>query len=54
MLYLGAVINCDENQVTVKFSDWVGVRLGSEEGVEEIEESHAWGNIVGQWRIITA
>lgn len=53
MLYVGAVVSCDENQVTVKFSDLTGVRLGMEEEVEEIEESHGWGDVVDRWRIIT-
>jgi len=53
MLRVGTIVNCDENQVTVKFLDWTGVRLGTEEGVEEIEESHEWGDIVGQWRIVS-
>jgi hypothetical protein len=53
MLYLGAVVSCDENQVTVKILDWVGAQLGSEEDVEEIEESYAWGDVIDQWRIIT-
>ena len=52
MLFVGAVVSCDENQVTVKISDWAGVRFGGEEDVDEIEESHVWGDIVGQWRII--
>jgi len=53
MLHVGTVVSCDENQVTVKFSDWTGVRLGTEEDMEEIEESHEWGDIVGQWRIVS-
>jgi hypothetical protein len=54
MLYIGAVVSCDESQVTVKFSGWTGVQHGSEEDTEEVEESHALGDIIGQWRIITA
>jgi len=53
MLHVGTVVSCDENQTTVKILDWTGARLGSEEDIEEIEESHAWGNILGQWRIIS-
>jgi len=53
MLHVGAVVSCDENQVTVKISDRTGALLGSEEDVEEIEESHSWGDIVNQWRIMT-
>lgn len=53
MLYAGNVVGCDENQVTVKFSDWTGAQVGTEEEVEEIEESHEWGEIVGQWRIVS-
>lgn len=54
MLYVGVIVSCDENQVTVKFSDWTGSLLGGEEDVEEIEESHAWGDVLNQWRIIAA
>jgi len=53
MLHVGTVVSCDEKQVTVKFSDWTGVRLGGEEDMEQIEESHGWGDIVGQWRIVS-
>ena len=42
----------DENQVTVRFPDWTGVRLGATEDVEEVEESYEWGAVVGQWRIV--
>ena len=54
ILHVGTVVGCDENQVTVKFEDWTGVRLGPEEDVEEVEESHEWGEVVGQWRIVSA
>ena len=54
MLRVGTVVSCDENQVTVKFSGWTGVHHGPEEEVEEIEESHGWGDIVGHWRIVSA
>jgi len=54
MLHVGTVVSCDENQATVIFSDWTGARLGNGEDVEEIEESHEWGEIVGQWRIVSA
>jgi hypothetical protein len=50
MLHVGTVVSCDESKVTVKFSDWAGVRLGSE---EDVEESHEWGDVVGQWRIVS-
>ena len=53
MLYVGAVVSCDENQVTVKFPDWTGARLAGDGDAEETEESHGWGDIVDQWRIIT-
>ena len=53
MLRVGTIVNCDENRAIVKFSDWSGVRLGTEEDVEEIEESHEWGEIVDQWRIVS-
>jgi len=54
MLHVGTVVGWDENQVTVRFSDWTGARVGTGEDVEEIEESHEWGEIVGQWRIVSA
>ena len=54
MLHVGTVVSCDESQVTVKFSDWAGSRLGSEEDVEDIiEETHGWEDVVGQWRIVS-
>ena len=53
MLHVGTVVGCDETQVTVRLSDWAGARLGTVEGVEEIEESHEWGEVVGQWRIVS-
>ena len=53
MLHVGTVVGCDKNQVTVKFSDWAGARAGVEDEVDEIEESHEWGEIVGQWRIVS-
>ena len=53
MLRVGTVVDCDENQVTVKTSDWTGVRLKTEEDAEEVEESHEWGEVVGQWRIVS-
>ena len=53
MLYAGAVVGCDENQVTVKFSGWTDVLHGSGEGVEEVEESHALADVIDHWRIIT-
>lgn len=53
MLHVGTVVDCDENQVTIKFSDWTGGLFGNEEDVGEVEESHAWGDIVGHWRIIS-
>jgi len=53
MLRVGTIVNCDENWVTVKSSDWSSVRLGSEEDGEEIEESYEWGDVVGQWRIVS-
>jgi len=53
ILHVGAVLSCDENQVTVKFLDWIGVRFETGEGVEEIEEIHGWGDIVGQWRVVS-
>jgi hypothetical protein len=52
-LHIGTVVNCDESKVTVKISDWAGFRIGVEDDTEEIEESHPWGEIVGQWRIIS-
>lgn len=54
MLYVGVVVSCDENQVTVKFSDWTGVQPGGGENAEETDESHAWGDVIDHWRIITA
>jgi hypothetical protein len=53
MLHVGTVVGCNENRVTVKLSDLAGVHLGAEEDVEEIEEVHEWGDIVGQWRIVS-
>lgn len=53
MLHVGTVVNCNEDQVTIKSLDWTGSFFGNEEDVGEIEESHAWGNIVGRWRIIS-
>jgi len=53
MLRVGTVVSCDENQVTVKFSDWTGFSVGTEAEAEEIEESHEWKDIVGQWRIVS-
>jgi hypothetical protein len=54
MLHIGTVVSCDESQVTVRFSDWAGGRLGSEEDVEGIvEETHGWEDVVGQWRIVS-
>lgn len=52
MLRIGSVVSYDENQVTVRFPDWTGVRLGATEDVEEVEESYEWGAVVGQWRIV--
>lgn len=51
---MGTVVSCDENEVTVRLSDWIGARLGAGEDVEETEERHEWGEIVGQWRIVSA
>lgn len=53
ILHVGTVVACDANKVAVKFLDWAGFSDGSEEGVEEIEESHGWGEVVNQWRIIS-
>jgi hypothetical protein len=53
MLHVGTVVGCDENRVTVRFPDWTGVHVGTGEGAEEVEESHEWGEIVGQWRIVS-
>jgi hypothetical protein len=53
MLQVGTVVSCNESQVMVRYSDWTGVRLGSEEDAEEIEESYGWGDIVGQWRTVS-
>ena len=53
MLRVGTVVGYDENQVTVKTSDWTGARLGTEEDEEEIEESHEWGEVIGLWRMVS-
>jgi hypothetical protein len=49
MLHVGTVVGRDENQVTVKLSDWTGFSVGT----EEIEESYEWKDIAGQWRIVS-
>jgi len=54
MLRVGTVVGCDENEVAVKSSDWTCGRMGTEEDVEESEERHGWGEVVGQWRVISA